>query len=37
MIKADYLIDDHEKNLVNFTEGTPVLFSAPHNMASESI
>ncbi len=31
MIKADYLIDDHEKNLVTFT-GTPLLFSAPHNL-----
>ena len=30
MIKADYLIDDHEKNLVKF-EGTPLLFDAPHN------
>lgn len=30
MIKADYLIDDHEKNLRTF-EGTPLLFSAPHN------
>ncbi|MCY7350424.1 MAG: 5'-3'-deoxyribonucleotidase [Cytophagaceae bacterium] len=30
MIKADYLIDDHEKNLKPF-EGTPILFSAPHN------
>jgi 5'-nucleotidase len=31
MIQADYLIDDHEKNLLNFT-GTPLLFSAPHNL-----
>lgn len=30
MIKADYLIDDHEKNVVKF-EGTPLLFDAPHN------
>jgi 5'-nucleotidase len=30
MIKADYLIDDHEKNLKDFT-GTPLLFDAPHN------
>ncbi len=30
MIKADYLIDDHEKNLRVF-EGKPLLFSAPHN------
>lgn len=34
MIKADYLIDDHEKNLVNFT-GTPLLFNAPHNQHVE--
>ena len=34
MIKADYLIDDHEKNLVNFT-GTPLLFNAPHNLHVE--
>jgi 5'-nucleotidase len=34
MIKADYLIDDHEKNLTNFT-GTPLLFTAPHNLAVE--
>ena len=31
MIQADYLIDDHEKNLSTFT-GTPLLFSAPHNL-----
>ncbi len=31
MIQADYLIDDHEKNLKTFT-GTPLLFSAPHNL-----
>jgi 5'-nucleotidase len=31
MIAADYLIDDHEKNLRTFT-GTPLLFSAPHNL-----
>lgn len=31
MIKADYLIDDHEKNLSKFT-GTPLLFTAPHNL-----
>jgi 5'-nucleotidase len=30
MIKADYIIDDHEKNLINFT-GTGLLFDAPHN------
>lgn len=31
MIQADYLIDDHEKNLHSFT-GTPLLFTAPHNL-----
>lgn len=31
LIQADYLIDDHEKNLSSFT-GTPILFSAPHNL-----
>ncbi|MBC8110906.1 MAG: 5'(3')-deoxyribonucleotidase [Verrucomicrobia bacterium] len=31
MIQADYLIDDHERNLVSFT-GKPILFSAPHNI-----
>ncbi len=31
MIKADYLIDDHEKNLKYF-EGHPLLFSASHNL-----
>ena len=30
MIRADYIIDDHEKNLINFT-GTGLLFDAPHN------
>lgn len=34
MIKADYLIDDHEKNLSSFT-GTPLLFTAPHNLGVE--
>lgn len=34
MIKADYLIDDHEKNLGSFT-GTPLLFNAPHNQHVE--
>jgi 5'-nucleotidase len=34
MIKADYLIDDHEKNLTHFT-GTPLLFTAPHNHGVE--
>jgi len=31
MIQADYLIDDHERNLKTFT-GEPILFSAPHNL-----
>lgn len=31
MIQADYLIDDHEKNLIRFT-GKPILFTAPHNL-----
>lgn len=30
MIKADYIIDDHEKNLVKF-EGKGLLFDAMHN------
>jgi 5'-nucleotidase len=30
MIKADYLIDDHQKNLATFT-GKPILYSAYHN------
>jgi 5'-nucleotidase len=30
MIRADYLIDDHRKNLETF-EGNPLLFTAPHN------
>lgn len=30
MIKADYIIDDHEKNLINF-EGKGLLFDARHN------
>jgi 5'(3')-deoxyribonucleotidase len=32
MIQADYLIDDHEKNLKTITNGTPLLFSALHNL-----
>ncbi|MBO9641162.1 MAG: 5'-3'-deoxyribonucleotidase [Siphonobacter aquaeclarae] len=32
MIDADYLIDDHEKNLATF-RGTPILFDAPHNQS----
>lgn len=31
MIKADYLIDDHERNLKHF-EGKPILFTATHNL-----
>ena len=31
MIQADYLIDDHEKNLQTFT-GIPLLYTAPHNL-----
>ncbi len=34
MIKADYLIDDHERNISTFT-GTPLLFTAPHNLDLE--
>ncbi len=30
IIQADYLIDDHPKNLVNFS-GESLLFSSPHN------
>ncbi|MEM6842343.1 MAG: 5'(3')-deoxyribonucleotidase [Bacteroidota bacterium] len=30
IVQADYLIDDHAKNLVNFS-GEPLLFSSPHN------
>lgn len=31
IIQADYLIDDHPKNLVTFS-GEPIIFSSPHNM-----
>jgi len=31
IIDADFLVDDHEKNLSTFTSGEPILFSAPHN------
>jgi 5'(3')-deoxyribonucleotidase len=31
MIQADYLIDDHEKNLISFM-GKPIVFTAPHNI-----
>jgi 5'-nucleotidase len=34
MIQADYLIDDHEKNLKVFT-GKPLIFTAPHNTEVE--
>lgn len=30
IIQADFLIDDHTKNLLNF-RGEPLLFSSPHN------
>lgn len=30
IVNADYLIDDHVKNLINFS-GEPILFSSPHN------
>jgi 5'(3')-deoxyribonucleotidase len=31
VIDADYLVDDHEKNLNAFTAGEPIIFTAPHN------
>ena len=31
MIKADYLIDDHPKNLSSFS-GEPVIYTSPHNV-----
>ncbi|NIG52230.1 5'(3')-deoxyribonucleotidase [Chitinophaga sp. Cy-1792] len=31
IIEADYMIDDHDKNLRYF-KGEPILFSAPHNI-----
>lgn len=31
MIQTDYLIDDHEKNLIRFP-GKPILFTAGHNL-----
>jgi 5'-nucleotidase len=34
MIRADYIIDDHEKNLSKFV-GTGLLFDAPHNQHVE--
>jgi 5'-nucleotidase len=32
MFKADYLIDDHERNLIAFCEGQPLVYTAPHNI-----
>jgi 5'-nucleotidase len=31
IVEADYMIDDHDKNLSSF-KGTPLLFTAPHNL-----
>ncbi|MGF6926883.1 5'(3')-deoxyribonucleotidase [Chitinophaga sp. W2I13] len=31
IVEADYMIDDHDKNLSAF-KGTPLLFTAPHNL-----
>ena len=31
MIQADFLIDDHLRNLAAFTTGKPLMFTAPHN------
>ncbi|SEW07033.1 5' nucleotidase, NT5C type [Chitinophaga arvensicola] len=31
IVEADYMIDDHDKNLSTF-KGTPLLFTAPHNL-----
>jgi 5'(3')-deoxyribonucleotidase len=33
ILKADYLIDDMPRNLISF-EGTGLLYSAPHNLAT---
>jgi 5'(3')-deoxyribonucleotidase len=34
IVEADYMIDDHEKNLAPFkAKGTPLLFTAPHNFS----
>jgi len=30
IVKADYMIDDHAKNLENFS-GEPIIYSSPHN------
>ena len=32
IVEADYMIDDHDKNLSYF-KGTPILFTAPHNLS----
>ncbi|RFS23227.1 5'(3')-deoxyribonucleotidase [Chitinophaga silvatica] len=32
IVEADYMIDDHDKNLSTF-KGQPILFSAPHNLS----
>jgi 5'(3')-deoxyribonucleotidase len=31
LISGDYMIDDHEKNLIHFT-GKPYIFTSPHNL-----
>ena len=31
IIDADYLVDDHVKNLSVFSSGEPIVFTAPHN------
>lgn len=31
IIKTDYMIDDHPKNLATFT-GEPIIFTSPHNV-----
>ncbi|MBT30587.1 MAG: 5'-3'-deoxyribonucleotidase [Thalassobius sp.] len=35
IIDADYLIDDHVKNLSAFTSGEPIVYTAPHNETLE--
>ena len=35
IVEADYMIDDHDKNLSTF-KGKPLLFSAPHNLPIEA-
>ncbi len=34
IIHADYLIDDHAKNLLPFS-GEPIMYTSPHNMKDE--